>query len=85
MPESALLGARVSVENLSDVVSREFVFFLLCLLIKNQQEIAGQHVIKRINRSVDGAFVIYMQIDPGLNMIQIALVPGSEIDQVDTV
>ena len=85
VPEPAIFGARIGGENFSDVVSGEFVFFLFRFLIKNQQKIAGQHIIECIDRSIDCAFVVDVQIDPGLNVIKITLVFGSEVNEIDAI
>src|SRR5713226_5591574 len=46
MPESAVLGARISVEDFADTLRGKFVFFLLRLFVKDQQKISRKHVIE---------------------------------------
>src|SRR6185369_17457701 len=42
MPETAVLGARIGIESLSNAVCSELVFGIFHFLVEEQQEIAGQ-------------------------------------------
>jgi len=57
----------------------------LYFLVENQQKISRHHEIKGVDGAIDLALVVDMQIDPRLDMIQIALILRSEINEVDTI
>ena len=85
MPKAAVFGSGIGIENFSNVVRGKFVFLLLRFFIKDQQEISRQHVVQRIDRSIDSALVIYVKIDPRSNVIEILWVLRSEIHKIDTI
>src|SRR5437868_8914676 len=61
VPKATVFRTRVCVKNFPDLIGAAFVFWLFGLSIKDQAEIAGQHVVERIDRTVDRALIIDMQ------------------------
>jgi hypothetical protein len=44
--------------------------------IKEQQDIAGQHIIQRRDLSIDGAGVVDVLVDPALDVYEVGLRPS---------
>src|SRR5215510_36331 len=82
MPEATVFGARVSIENAAHILRGQFVFLLLRFFVKDQQQISRHHVIQRVDWPIDSALIVNVLIDPGLNVIEVTLVPGPQIYQV---
>src|ERR1051326_1938603 len=85
MPKPAVFGAGISIEDSADIFGRELVLFLFRFFIEYQQKISRHYVIEGVDRPINPALVVDVQIDPRLNMIQITLVLRSEVDEVDPI
>src|SRR5215831_10580149 len=49
MPETAIAGTGIAVETLSYLLCRQPVFLLLCLLVHEQEQIAGHDGVQRVH------------------------------------
>lgn len=82
MPEPAIFRPWISIKDRANILRGELVLFLLRLLVENQQQVAGQHVIERVDRTIDCALVIDVKVDPGFDVIQVSFVVRSQIDEI---
>ena len=82
MPEAAVFRARISIEDFANTLRGQFIFFLPGLFVKNQKQISRQHIVERIDRTIDRAFVVDVQIDPGLQVLEISLIVSAQINEV---
>ena len=82
MPEATIFSSRIIVEGLTNALGCLAILLLLCLLIENQEEISGQHVIERRYLPVDYAVVTDVMVDPSLDVAQISFVARPLIEKV---
>src|SRR6266702_918837 len=82
VPKSSVLSAGVGVKPFANALGGCLVLLLPGFFEQNQEEIARQHVVQSVDLSVDCASRVDVVVDPSLDIVQIFLVGGSQIDQI---